>query len=204
MIYHYQGYIRLWHLLNTLSFLVLILTGLSMQYSDPDTPLIPFATSVRLHNIFGIGLTANYLIFFIGNIITGNRKHYRFQWKGLRKKILLQLRYYLWGYLNKEKSPYPVTEDIKFNPLQALNYAMAMYAGVPILFITGWSLLFPETILDRIFGVSGLLVTDLVHVITGFLLSVFMLIHIYTCSIGKRPMNNYRSILTGWADVEKD
>ena len=62
MIYHYQGFIRLWHLLNALFFLVLILTGLSMQYSDPDTTMIPFATSVKLHNVCGIGLTANYLI----------------------------------------------------------------------------------------------------------------------------------------------
>ena len=204
MIYHYQGYIRVWHMLNALFFLVLILTGLSMQYSDPDSPLIPFATSVKLHNIFGICLTANYLVFFIGNILSGNRKQYRVQWKGLRKKIMLQLRYYLWGYLNKEKSPHPLSEDIKFNPLQAVTYAMAMYAGVPILIITGWGLLFPDAVLDRIFGLSGLLSTDLVHVITGFLLSIFMFIHIYTCSIGKSPKSNYRAIITGWAEVEKN
>lgn len=203
MVYHYQGYIRLWHLLNALFFLVLILTGLSMQYSDPDAPLIPFATSVKLHNVCGIGLTASYLIFFISNILSGNRKHYRFQWQGLRKKMMRQLRYYFWGYLNKEKSPHPVTEENKFNPLQAFTYAAAMYIGVPVLFITGWGLLFPVAILDRIFGVNGLLATDLVHVITGFLLSCFMFIHIYTCSIGKNPKDNYRAILTGWAEVEK-
>ena len=204
MIYHYQGFIRLWHLLNALFFLVLILTGLSMQYSNPDAPLIPFATSVKLHNVCGIGLTGNYLIFFVGNIISGNRKHYRLQWKGLSRKMMLQLRYYIWGYLNKEKSPHPVTEDNKFNPLQAFTYAMAMYVGLPVLFITGWGLLFPETILDRIFGVSGLLATDLVHVIMGFILSIFMFIHIYTCSIGKSPRDNYRAIVTGWAEVEKE
>ena len=204
MVYHYQGFIRLWHLLNALFFLVLILTGLSMQYSNPDAPLIPFATSVKMHNVCGIGLTSNYLIFFIGNIISGNIKQFKVQWKGLRKKVMQQLRYYFFGYLKLEKSPFPVTEDRKFNPLQAVTYAMVMYIGVPVLFITGWGLLFPETILDRIFGLSGLLATDLVHVIVGFLLSIFMFVHIYTCTIGKNPRKNFRAIITGWADVEKE
>jgi thiosulfate reductase cytochrome b subunit len=204
MIYHYQGYIRLWHLFNALFFLVLILTGLSMQYSNPDSAMIPFALSVKLHNICGIGLTANYLIFFIGNIISGNRKHYKLQWKGLQKKLIRQIRYYIWGYLNKEKTPHPLSEEIKFNPLQAFTYAIAMYIGVPVLFISGWGLLFPEAILHKVFGGRGLLATDLVHVITGFILSVFMVIHIYTISIGKSPKSNYRAILTGWAEVEKE
>jgi len=190
-------------MLNALLFLLLILTGLCMQYSNDGAPLIPFAVSVKIHNVCGIGLTANYLIFFIGNILSGNTKNYRVQWKGLRKKLGLQLRYYIWGYLNNENSPYPATEEIKFNPLQAVTYAMVMYVGAPAIFITGWGLLFPETIIDRIFGVSGLVATDLVHIITGFLLSIFMLVHIYTCTIGRNPGKNFRAILTGWAEVEK-
>ena len=78
-----------------------------------------------------------------------------------------------------------------------------MYIGVPVLIITGWGLLFPEAVLDRVFGVNGLIATDLLHVITGFFLSCFMFIHIYTCSIGKNPKENYRAIITGWAEVEK-
>jgi thiosulfate reductase cytochrome b subunit len=204
MVYHYQIFIRVWHLLNALLFLLLILTGLSMQYSNPDAPLIPFASAVKIHNVCGILLSVNYLLFLIGNILTRNGRHYRVQWKGLRKKVMVQLRYYLWGYLLKEKSPHPVTEQFKSNPLQAFSYALAMYIGLPLLFITGWGLLFPEAIIDRIFGVSGLLATDLMHVIMGFFLSIFMLVHIYTCTIGKNPRGNFRVILTGWADVEKD
>ena len=203
MHYHYPVYIRLWHLLNALFFLALIMTGLSMQYSNPDSPFISFPLSVKLHNISGIGLTANYLIFFIGNIISGNGKHYREPLKNLDKKYYLQVKYYISGFFKREKPPYPVTEKNKFNPSQAISYAVAMYIGVPLLLITGWGLLFPETILSRVFGVSGLVLTDLLHVITGFLMSVFMFVHIYICTIGKNPFGNFRAIITGWSEAEE-
>ena len=175
-----------------------------MQYSNPDQPLISFPVSVKLHNICGIGLTINYLLFLTGNIISGNGKNYQIQLKGMLKRVRIQLRFYMWGYFRREKPPFPVTEERKFNPLQALSYATAMYIGLPVLFITGWGLLFPEAVLERIFGLSGLLITDLLHVIAGFLMSVFMCIHIYLCSVGSSPKSKFRSILTGWEEIEKE
>lgn len=204
MIYHYPVFIRIWHFLNAVFFLFLILTGLSMQYSDPNAPLISFPVSVQLHNISGIGLSINYLLFFVGNCISGNGRNYRIKWKGARKRMMKQARYYVWGYFRREKEPFPVNEERKFNPLQAWTYVMVMYVGIPVLIITGWGLLFPETILERIFGVSGLLVTDLVHVIMGFLSSVFMVIHIYLCTLGLNPKGNFRAIITGWHEIHKE
>ena len=199
--YLYPLYIRIWHLLNALFFLILIFTGLSMQYSNPDAPLISFPVSVKLHNISGIGLTFNYFIFFVGNCISKNGKQYRIQWKGMKDRMMKQIRFYAFGYFRKEEHPFPVTAERKFNPLQALTYAMVMYAGIPLVFITGWGLLFPETVLERIFGVSGLLITDLLHVITGFLLSIFMIVHIYLCTLGLKPISNFKSMVTGWHEA---
>ncbi len=200
--YLYPVFIRIWHLINALCFLVLITTGIAMQYSDPDSPFISFSTSRNLHNICGIILTFNYLLFFIGNWISGNGRHYRIQWKGLRERLIQQARFYLRGYFKREEPPFPVLEDRKFNPLQGFTYALALYIGVPFLILTGWGLLFPEAILDRIFGVSGLMVADIVHVIAGFLLSIFMVIHIYLCTLGKKPGDNFRSIMTGWHQAD--
>jgi len=203
MIYQYQVYIRIWHALNALFFLILILTGLSMQYSNPDSPVIPFPVSVHLHNICGIGLTANYLLFFIGNWISGNGKHYRIQWKGLSQRLMKQTRYYVWGYFQGEEHPFPLSEERKFNPLQAFIYAIALYIGVPLLIISGFGLLLPETVLSKILGISGLVLTDLLHVVAGFFLSIFMIAHIYLCTIGAKPLSNFRAILTGWHELHE-
>ncbi len=197
-IYHYPVFIRIWHGVNALLFLVLILTGLSMQYSNPDYPFIPFDISVKMHNISGIILSFNYLIFFLGNLFTRNGKHYRLEWKGLGGRLKKQFMYYTVGIFSGEKPPFPIDAERKFNPLQKFSYVLAMYLGVPLLILTGWGLLFPELVIHRMFGTSGILVTDIVHVILGFVLSLFMLVHIYFCTIGLKPISNFRSIITGW------
>jgi len=190
-------------MLNALFMLILILTGLSMQYSSVDGSLMPFSVSVQMHNISGIVLAASYLLFLIGNIVSGNGKHYRLHWQGLRKRLFIQGRYYLYGYFRKQPPPYPVNSDRKFNPLQAVTYVMVMYIGLPVVVITGFGLLFPEIIAAGIAGVNGLVLTDLLHVIMGFLLSIFMIIHIYLCTMGASPRHNFRAILTGWHTTEE-
>lgn len=202
MIYLYPRYIRLWHMLNTVFILILILTGLCMQYSSRDASIISFPVAVQMHNISGIILTASYLLFIIGNFLSGNGKHYRIQWQGLKKRMFIQLRYYMFGYLKKQNHPYPVSHERKFNPLQAFTYALIMYIALPLVVISGWGLLFPETILGGFFGVSGLVLTDLLHVTMGFLLSIFMIIHIYTITLGSHPLRNFRAIITGWHPTE--
>ena len=202
MYYHYPLYIRLWHLLNAIFFLVLIVTGLNLQYYDPDNSFITLQLSVKLHKVCGIGLSVSYLVFLIGNMMTGNGKHYRISLKGSGNRILLQIRYYMNGFFRHEKPPFPVNEERKFNPLQAISYMITMYIGIPVLIITGWGLLFPETVPNRILGIGGLLLTDLLHVIVGFLMSLFLFVHIYMCTVRIKPASNFRAIITGWGEKE--
>jgi thiosulfate reductase cytochrome b subunit len=200
---HYPFYIRLWHLLNALFFLCLIVTGLDMQFSDPDHPLISMPASVNLHKICGIALTINYFLFFIGNIISSNGKNYLVRFRGLLKKILLQVRYYITRSWKKTEPPFPISADQKFNPLQALAYSKTMYILVPLVIITGVGLMFPKIIIEKLFGISGLLITDITHVITGFILFLFMLVHIYMSTLGKTPSGSFRAIITGWQEIEE-
>jgi thiosulfate reductase cytochrome b subunit len=204
MYHHYPLYIRVWHLLNALFFLFLILTGLNMQFSNPDHPFISLPVSVRMHKISGIGLTISYFLFFIGNIISGNGKNYIVRFRGLFKNSILQIKYYISRSWKNPEPPFPITSERKFNPLQVISYAKAMYIGIPLLFITGFGLMFPEIVIGKIFGISGLLLTDLIHVAIGFIMSLFMLVHIYMSTLGKTPASSFRAIITGWQQVEKE
>jgi len=197
-IYFYPVWIRLWHWLNALMFLFLIVTGLSMQYSSPDYPLIRFDIAVSLHNIAGIIVTIGYFVFVMGNMVTSNGKFYKFNLREITGQVKKQFMYYTFGIFKHEQAPFPLSENRKFNPLQKVSYVFAMYAFVPIMIISGFGLLFPETIIPRVFGISGIHLTDLVHIISGFILSVFMVIHIYFCTIGKTPTANFKSMINGW------
>jgi thiosulfate reductase cytochrome b subunit len=197
-IYFYPVWVRLWHWLNTLMFLLLIVTGLSMQYSSPDYPFIRFDLAVLLHNIAGIIVTLGYFVFVIGNMVTSNGKFYKVNLREIVGQLKKQFMYYTFGIFKHESAPFPLSENRKFNPLQKVSYIFAMYFFVPIIIISGLGLLFPEIIISQVFGRSGIHLTDLVHIISGFVLSVFMIIHIYFCTIGKTPTANFKSMFTGW------
>ncbi|MCF8301756.1 MAG: cytochrome b/b6 domain-containing protein [Bacteroidales bacterium] len=197
-IYHYPFWIRLWHWVNAVLCILLIFSGLSMQYSDPQNYFISFDVAVSMHNVSGILLTLGYIGFLIGNIRTSNGSYYKINWSTIGRDLIKQLRYYMFGMFRKEKTPFPINDKRKLNPLQKVTYDGVMYLLLPLLIITGWALLFPEIILDRLFGVSGLQLNDLVHIITGFLVSIFLVVHIYFSTIGATPSAHFEAMINGY------
>lgn len=202
--YLYPKWIRVWHMLNAILFIILIVTGLSMQYtSQKDYVLIVgFEKAVSWHNSSAIILIISYIAFVIGNLVTRNGRYYRIRRKNFFSDLFKQLKYYSWGMFHGRKNPFHVTMERKFNPLQKLSYVLAMYFAMPLVIISGIGLLFPEIVVKGFMGVSGMLLTDMLHIIMGFFLSVFMLIHIYTCTLGKRPGSLFRGIITGYHATE--
>jgi thiosulfate reductase cytochrome b subunit len=203
--YLYPIWVRLWHLLNAVIIIVLIVTGLSMQYTDKQGYIlvVGFAKAVKWHNIAAILLTINYIFFVLGNVTTGNSKYYKISKKDFFSELIKQFKYYGWGMFKGEKHPFPVTLERKFNPLQKLTYVLAMYVAFPLLIISGLGLLFPETVVNRFFDISGLILTDLLHITMGFFLSIFMIIHVYTCTLGSKPGSLFKSMLSGFHESEE-
>ncbi len=197
-LYLYPVWLRMWHALNALCIIMLIVTGISIQYSDIQYPFIPFDTAITLHNIFGVLAVFSYLIFLIGNLVSKNGKQYLIKINGLVRRLGEQSRYYMFGYFKGEPKPFPIKKENKFNPLQRLSYTLTMYFLMPLIVITGVALLFPELIIDEAYGVSGIQLTAVLHSAIGFLISLFLLIHLYVASVGKNPLKNYKSIVTGF------
>jgi thiosulfate reductase cytochrome b subunit len=198
--YLYPKWIRFWHILNAVIFLILIVTGVSMQYTDKENPayVVGFAKAVKWHNFAAVLLIINYIFFVTGNLLTKNGRYYRIGRNDFLSDLGKQLKYYSWGMFKGEKHPFPVTEERKFNPLQKLTYVLAMYIAVPLLIISGIGLLLPEITLPSFFGISGLVLTDILHITMGFFLSIFMVIHIYTCTLGAKPTSLFWGMISGY------
>lgn len=197
-IYLYPKWLRVWHGVNALCIILLIFSGISMQYSGEKLTILRFDIAVSVHNISGIIVAVNYLLFIIGNIVTVNGLQYKLQIKGLKDRLVKQSAYYLSGYFKNENKPFPISVENKFNPLQRVSYIGAMYVLVPLVIISGIALLYPEIIVNRIFNISGIQLTAIFHSIIGFFISIFLIIHLYVASVGKNPLKNYRSIMTGY------
>jgi len=200
-IYFYPVWLRIWHGINALGILMLIFTGIIMQYANPGFKLMDFELAVNLHNIAGILVSVNYILFILGNLITSNHKYYRIKLKGLYKRLQLQVEYYTSGLFKNQEPPFPLSEKRKFNPMQKVSYLLVMYIFIPGLIITGLGLLFPELIIENVYQVSGIFLTAVLHASLGFLISIFLIVHLYVASIGKHPFNNFKSILSGYHDL---
>lgn len=196
-LYLYPVWIRIWHMLNAVLCLLLIVTGLSIQFSNPAT-VVQFRAAVSIHNIAGILLSVSYLVFFLGNLFTSNGLYYVIQVKGSMGRLMKQFRYYTLGIFRKEPPPFPVTAEEKFNPLQQVTYVVLMYVFVPFVIVSGWGLLYPEVTVTSVFGFSGLDLTDLLHIASGFAISIIMCVHVYFCTIGKTPTSNFKSMINGY------
>jgi thiosulfate reductase cytochrome b subunit len=201
-IYFYPVIIRLWHVLNAVLCLALIVTGISMQFSNPKYPLIRFNVAVSVHNIVAILLSFNYIVFIVGNIVSGNGRHYKIRLKGMFSDLKQQMTYYTKGLFQHEKAPFPITRERKFNPLQLFTYLMVMGICVPVIIITGIALMYPDLFIPlRFLGFSALHLTDLVHIMAGFVISLFMMVHVYFCTIGRTPLTTFKSMIDGYHEA---
>lgn len=201
-LYFYPVWLRIWHGFNALGIIALIITGISMQSSIESSQVVGFKVIVNLHNIAGIVVTLSYFVYFIGNIVTPNGKYYIIKPQGFLKKPIKQAIYYAWGMFHGMAAPFPLSAKRKFNPLQQYIYIIVMYMAVPVVIVTGIALLFPEIIIDKVYTFSGVFVTAIFHSAMGFFISIFLVIHIYIASIGKSPLENFKSIINGWHQVD--
>jgi len=197
-IYFYPTWLRIWHGINAIGIILLIVSGYLMQSGSAGAS---FQLMVNMHNISGIIVSLNYLLFIAGNVVTGNSKYYIIKPKNFLKRPMKQAYYYAWGMFHGMKKPYPLSENRKFNPLQKYTYIATMYLLVPLVIISGIALLFPEIIIEEIYNVSGIMITAVVHSALGFFISIFLIIHIYIASIGESPKENFKSIINGWHHV---
>jgi thiosulfate reductase cytochrome b subunit len=200
-IYLYPLWVRLWHAANALLCLVLIISGISMQFSEPGRTLIRFDVAVTIHNSASLLLVINYVLFVIANRLSDNGKFYKFPRKNYMSNLVVQFKYYTYGIFRGAKAPFPINPGRKFNPLQHFTYIVVMYFLLPIIMITGCGMFFPELVISKIFGISGLFLTDLVHIVVGFAISMFLVVHLYFCLLGTSLLASFRSMISGWADV---
>lgn len=194
----FSPWIRLWHWTNLFFMLGLVVSGLSLHFSDPKVGVIDFNLAQRVHNIFGIALAVNYFFFLVANFASGNWQQYVPKLRGYPGHALKQIRYYLWDIFLGRPAPFPTTPEDHFNPLQKVIYLAVMYVLMPILILSGLMYLWPELAPDRLFGVDGLLPVAMAHYIVAYFIVLFMCAHVYLCTCGKKVSSDFKAMLTGW------
>jgi thiosulfate reductase cytochrome b subunit len=100
----YDGWVRSWHWVNALFFLVLLITGLRIHFGGREDPLLSFETAFHTHNLVGAAMIIWFAWFLVMGIFTGNVGSYWKTPKSWVRGMIRQARYYV-----GDVPPVPVT-----------------------------------------------------------------------------------------------
>jgi thiosulfate reductase cytochrome b subunit len=188
----YPFWLRLWHSVNGILCLLLVFTGLMMQYASPVKIIMSLRSVIFIHNSSGIILIISWIFFIIANGLSKNGSYY---WPKLIlfKESIVQLRYYVYGMF--KGTPHPFKDDPlrKFNPLQQMAYWSTMYILLPLMVITGFMMFNIEELLIDEKRIIIYQVCDFIHISAAFLISVFLIIHLYLAFV--EGLNNFKKII---------
>jgi thiosulfate reductase cytochrome b subunit len=198
--------VRVWHWINAIGFLTMILTGTQIRYIDVFTAL-SFRTAVTVHNWTGLLLIGNYFIWLLFYLFSDKIRVYHPELSPAKhfRASFRQLQYYGYGIFKGSPNPHQVSAYDKFNPMQSMMYQVVMLLLVPLVFATGillWDVKgFPGAV--ALFG--GVRVVDTVHVLIYIVLVFFVFFHVYMGSLGHTPSAHYKAMfITGYEEVDAE
>ena len=198
----YPSWVRRWHALLGACFLLLLLSGVSLHYAGSQVPTLPFRFSVLLHDVTGILCLLSVLFFWVQNALSGNARHYIPKRGSFLRDFIRQVRFYAVGVFVGQKPPFHPTPEQKLNAGQQLTYLVVMYLLLPAEAVTGVLLLFPELAPIAVLGAGGVWPVAIAHLGVAFLLTLFLIIHLYLSTTGNTPTQLFK-MMSPWAQ-EKD
>jgi thiosulfate reductase cytochrome b subunit len=199
-VYIYSGFERFWHWTQASLIIFLAVTGFEVHGS---LSIFGFEQAVLFHRFASwmlIGLIA-FAIFW--HLTTGEWRQYI----PTRKNLRTQFIYYVSGVFKGEPHPTEKTQVSKLNPLQRIVYLSFKLILVPITILSGLFYMFYKT-----FNANDVIVIRDIplgtiafwHTLGGFLLMVFLVIHVYMTTTGSTPTSNIKAMMTGYEELEDE
>ncbi|MFA7269287.1 MAG: cytochrome b/b6 domain-containing protein [Sterolibacterium sp.] len=197
--------VRIWHWINAVSFILMILTGIQIRYIGMVS-VMPFKAAIDVHNWIGFVLIANFFVWFLFYLFSDKIKVYHPELSPLKhfRDSFRQIKYYGYGIFKGDPNPHHVSVYHKFNPMQSMTYQIIMLLVVPVQFYTGvllWDVNRFQASVD-LFG--GVRVVDTVHVLAFIFFVFFIFIHPYLASLGHTPTAHFKAMLTGYEEIEEE
>lgn len=196
-LYLYTRYERLWHWLQTILIMSLLITGFEIY---GVIKLLGFQTAVEIHNFSGIFWLIAFAFFIFWLLTTGEWRQYI----PTTQKMLAMIRYYGFGIFRGESHPVPKRKGAKHNPLQRLTYLILAALLLPVQMGTGF--LYRSYNSWAEWGLDGLSLKAVayIHTAGAFAILAFLIIHLYMITTGHTVWSHTKAMITGWETVEDD
>jgi thiosulfate reductase cytochrome b subunit len=195
--------VRIWHWVNAVGFVVMILTGMQIRYVGL-IDLISFRNAVSVHNFVGFVLIANFFVWFLFYLFSDRIRVYLPELDP-RKHFLGSLRqayYYGYGIFKGDPNPFHVSIYRKFNPLQSMTYQVIVMLLFPIQIYTGILLWDVDRFSAQVNFWGGVRVIDTVHVLIFIAFVFYILVHVYLGTLGHTRLAHFKAMWNGYEEVE--
>jgi thiosulfate reductase cytochrome b subunit len=199
LLYVHPAPVRIWHWVNAIGFVFLVITGLQIRFAD-TLSIFPLEHAIRIHNYVGfvvIGAYGLWVSYYFG---TMKIKIYFPNLRTFVPDAIRQIQYYGNGIFKGDPNPHHMTPDHKFNALQQKAYLGIMFIFLPAQMITGLFLWRVKNFENYIALLGGIKIIDTVHVLLFFFFTAFMIVHFYLATLGHTPTAHFKAMFTGYEE----
>ncbi|MBK8010950.1 MAG: cytochrome b/b6 domain-containing protein [Deltaproteobacteria bacterium] len=198
----YSVFERIWHWLQAMSILLLLVTGAEIH--RPSTVgILGFASAVWLHEWLAIFLVSNAFLSLFYHLATGALQKFIPDSRDFFSLAVGQAKYYLYGIFTGAPHPIRRAASQRLNVLQQLTYVLLLNVALPLQVSTGILMWKADDWSSLVGRLGGLGVVAQVHVAMAWMMGAFVIMHVYLTTTGRTPMAHMRSMISGW-DYEEE
>ena len=195
--------LRIWHWVNALLVLLLLLTGFQLRIAGVPS-LGPRHPALWVHRYAGWAMVASCVFWLLYSLSTRNLlRHYGVKTRDF-KGMFRQAKYYLISIFRGEENSFRPSPEEKFNPLQKLAYGAIMCIFAPILMVTG--LLCSDILFFRkyvlLWDIVGVL--NAIHVMGAYVFALYLIIHLYMATLGRTTFAHIKAMITGYEEEPRE
>lgn len=201
-VYYYSLYERLWHWLQALAIIGLLLTGIDLHWGGL-LPAIGLDKMVTIHNLLGFVVVGNAFLALFYHVSTGEIRQFLPEPKGFFSMAIEQAKYYMHGIFHGAPHPIARTPDHKLNPLQMVAYLILLNVLLPLQVVSGILMWGAQRWPGPIDAIGGLPTLARAHSFISWLLAAFVIMHVYLTTTGRTPLSHMRAMIVGWEYEEE-
>jgi len=204
MIYLQPLPVRIWHWINALGIVTLIVSGAQIRFPEYLSVCGSYRSAIMLHNTAGLVVAVSFSIwFFFYKMVSGNIEDIYVPNKyDLTRGLFRQVVFYFFAYFFGAPNPHHATPENKFNPLQKSAYLAIMFVLVPFVSLTGILLMNMGPLREMVLMIGGLKILVAVHFLLASSLTAFLFTHVYLATLGSTPLAYFKPMWNGWEKVE--
>jgi len=190
-VYIFTVFERIWHWSQAVLIIFLLLTGFEVH---GFWNLFGFERALDLHILAAFTLVVLWAFAIFWHVVTGQWRHY----VPTTDRLWATISFYAVGIFIGAPHPFRPSLKRKHNPLQAMAYLGFKVAMAPAVWISGLILWSYGKFPDLYPGGLPVLWVSAIHVGAAFLISAFLVAHLYLITTGETVTARLRAMITGW------